>query len=170
VHAQIYKCTNADGSIEFSDIPCGEAAEVVADEGTGASGFGGNNAPSSITLADGSVQPYKEIISIEVKTDTGYKTGKTGMHIFYEGTDHLVKFDNLESLRVLTWDKKSCGNTGHLCRARVRIKTKEREVVAFYEALRNIRVLVVDKLDGEEKEMTIWFGNQRRQHIRSIRF
>ena len=170
VHAEIYKCSNADGSVEFSDMPCSETAEIIGDVKTGTSGIDAFELPNSITLADGSVQPFKEIISIEVKTGTGYKTGKTGMHIFYEGTDHLVEFANLESMRVLSWDKSGCGNTGHLCNARVRIKTSEREITASYEALRNITVLLDDKLDGVEKEMTIWFGNQNKVHIRGIRF
>ena len=170
VHAEIYKCIKSDGSIEFGDMPCGESAVIVEDVSAGTKGLGRDEIPSSLTLGDGSVQPFKKIISLEVKTDTGYRTGETGMHIFYEGTDHLVEFQNLESLRVLTWDRRGCGNSGHLCKAQVRIKTTEREIITRYEALRNIKILVDDKLDGQEKEMTIWFGNNNQPHIRAIRF
>jgi len=170
VHAEIYKCVKDDGSIEFSDLPCGESAELIEDVNAGTKGLAADEVASSLTLGDGSVQPFKEILSVEVKTDTGYRTGETGLYIFYEGTDHLVLFENLETLRVLTWDRRGCGNTGHLCKAQVRIKTSEREIITRYEALRNIRILVDDKLDGQEKEMTIWFGNNNQPHIRSIRF
>ena len=170
VQAEIYKCTNDDGSVEFSDLPCSEAAELIEDLNGGTQGVGAVETPSSLTLGDGSVQSFKKIISIEVKTETGYRTGTTGMHIFYEGTDHLVEFQNLESMRVLNWDKKGCGNTGHLCMAQVRIKTSEREIITRYQALRNIKVVVDDRLDGVEKEMTIWFGNSNKPHIRAIRF
>ena len=170
IQAEIYKCVKANGSIEFSDLPCGEAAELIENINSSTRGLGTEQTPSSLTLGDGSVQPFKKILSLEVKTDTGYRTGKTGMYIFYEGTDHLVEFENLESLRVLTWDRRGCGNTAHLCKAQVRIKTTEREIITRYDALRNIKILVDDKLDGQEKEMTIWFGNNNQPHIRAIRF
>ena len=172
--AQVYKCTGADGSVSFTDKPCNGNAEIVNNTDPGTSGLGaggGSSGPaSSLTLTDGSIQPFKKIISIEVKTQTGYKTGRKGMHVFYEGTDHLVEFENLVSMTISTWDRKSCGNTAHLCEPRVRIKTKTRELTARYEALRNIKILIDDKLDGTEKELTVWFGNKNRPHIRSIRF
>jgi hypothetical protein len=169
-HAEIYKCTNNDGTVEFGNLPCSETAELIEDLNGGSQGVGAVEIPSSLTLGDGSVQPFKKIVSIEVKTETGYRTGTTGMHIFYDGTDHLVEFQNLETMRVLSWDEKGCGNTGHLCMPQVRIKTSEREIITRYQALRNIKVLVDDRLDGVEKEMTIWFGNSNKPHIRAIRF
>ena len=41
---------------------------------------------------------------------------------------------------------------------------------ARYEALRFIKLLVDDELDGVEKEMTVWFANDNKPHIRSVRF
>ena len=172
LQAQVYKCTGPDGTVVFSDKACGEHAELVKDLDSGSSGVGSNisGPPSSLTFGDGSILPYKKIISIQVRTETGYKTGKTGLYIFYEGTDHLVEFENLESLYVVTWDRKSCGNLSHICKPTVRIKTREREINTRYQALRNIKILVDDKLDGVEKEMTIYFGVENRPHIRAIRF
>ena len=170
--AQVYKCTGADGSVTFSDKACGDDAAIVKDLDPASTGIGMGvgGPPSSLTLGDGSILAFKKIISIEVKTESGYRTGKEGMHIHYEGTDHLVEFENLVSLSITSWDRKPCGNTGHLCEPRVRIQTKETEISARYQALRNIKVLVDDKLDGEEKEMTIWFGSKNRPQIRAIRF
>jgi hypothetical protein len=37
-------------------------------------------------------------------------------------------------------------------------------------AVGNIKIIIEDELDGAEKEMTVWFGNQNKPHIRSIRF
>lgn len=172
LHAQVYKCTDTDGSVTFSDKACGSDAEVLKDVESGNSGLGtsASGPPSSITLGNGSILPFKKIISLEVKTESGYRTGKTGMHVFYEGTDHLIEFENLVSMNVTTWDRKSCGNTGHLCKPRVRIQTTETEITTRYEALRNIKILIDDKLDGAEKEMTVWFGSNNRPHIRAIRF
>ncbi len=170
--AQVYKCTNAHGNLIFSDKPCAENAQVVQGLDADSQGISGSSdgPASSLTLADGSILPFREIVSIEVKTKMGYKTGKTGMYVFYEGTDRLVAFENLVSMHVLTWDSKSCGNSGHLCRPMVRITTAEREITSNYEALRNIKLIVYDDLDGAEKEMTVWFGNKNRPHIRAIRF
>ena len=172
VQAQVYKCTAADGSITFSDRACAGDAEVVKDLDSGSSGVGSSmgGPPSSLTLGDGSILLFKKIIAIQVKTETGYKTGKTGLHIFYEGTDHLVAFENLVSFYVTTWDRKSCGNWSHICEPRVRIQTNEREINTRYQALRNIKLLIDDELDGVEKEMTIFFGVENRPHIRIIRF
>ena len=170
--AQVYKCVDASGNMTFSDKPCAENAVVVEvlDAGTQGIGASSGGPASSLTLSDGSILEFKKIVSIEVRTKMGYKTGKTGMHVFYEGTDRLVEFENLVSMQVLTWDRKGCGNTGHLCRPMVRITTKEREVTANYDALRNIKLIVEDELDGTEKEMTVWFGNNNGPHIRAIRF
>ena len=171
-HAQVYKCTDANGNLTFSDKPCAADAEVMEGIDGGTSGFEAalGGPPSSITLASGSILRFKEIISIEVRTPMGYRTGKEGMHVHYDGTDRLVAFENLVSMNVLTWDRKGCGNLSHLCSPRVRIKTREREINARYEALRNIKILLDDELDGVEKEMTVWFATENKPHIRSIRF
>jgi hypothetical protein len=171
-HAQVYKCTDDAGNLVFSDKPCAVDAEIVEGVEAGSNGIGTASAGpgSSITLANGSILPYKKIISIEVRTEMGYRTGREGMYIPYDGTDHLVEFENLVSLNVMTWSRESCGNYSHLCLPMVRIRTVEREVTVRYEALRNIKVLVDDELDGVEKEMTIWFANYNKPHIKSIRF
>jgi hypothetical protein len=172
VQAQVYQCTDENGSVTFSDRPCANDAKLVTGLEDGNSGIapGGDLPQSSLTLGDGSIQPFKKIVSIEVKTQTGYKTGKEGLHVFYDGTDHVVKFEDMESLTVVTWDRDSCGNTAHLCEPSVRIVTKNSEIISRYEALRNITILIDDKLDGVEKEMTVWFGNRNRPHIREVRF
>lgn len=170
--AQVYKCTDDKGGVAFSSMPCGGNEEIVEYLEDGSSGIASAEAgpPSSISLADGNVLNYKKIVSIEVKTQTGYQTGRTGMHVFFEGTDHLVEFENLMSMTVLTWDSGGCGNLSHLCNPMVNIRTRAREITARYEALRNIKVLIDDELDGTEKEMTVWFANENRPHIRSVRF
>jgi hypothetical protein len=84
IQAQVYKCAGPDGSIVFSDKPCGDTAEEVLNLDSGSSGVGQSSSgpPSSLTLRNGSILQFKKIVKIEVKTDTGYRTGKTGMHIF----------------------------------------------------------------------------------------
>ena len=168
VQAQVYKCTSDDGSTAFSDKPCSDSAELITDLDSGSTSAGGP--PSSLTLDDGSILRFKKIISIDVKTAGGYKTGRKGMHIFYEGTDRLVEFENLVSLQVTTWGRKPCGNWSQICEPRVRIKTVEREINTRYEALRHIKLLVDDDLDGTEKEMTVYFAVMNKPHIRAIRF
>ena len=173
LHAQVYKCTAADGSTTFSDKPCNENAEVVTNLDSGTSGLGsapGGGPPSSLTLGDGKILAFKKIISIDVQTEGGYMTGRTGMHIFYEGTDHLVEFENLVSMRVNTWDRDPCGNWSQICDPRVTIQTTERQINAHYISLRHIKILIDDKLDGKEKEMTVYFAIWNKPHIRSIRF
>jgi hypothetical protein len=172
VQAQVYKCTNESGNVTFSSMPCGGGGEIVEGLEGGSSGIesAGSGPPSSMTLADGNILNFKKIVSIQVRTPLGYQTGREGMHVYYEGTDHLVKFENLVSMTVLTWDRNGCGNLSHLCNPMVQIKTKAKEITARYEALRNVKVQIDDELDGTEKEMTIWFANKNRPHIRSIRF
>lgn len=177
-HGQVYKCTDTNGKTIFSDKPCAEATRVIEKSARGSnaasasSGIGAatGGPSSSISLADGSVLNFKKILAIEVKTPLGYRTGRQGMHVYYEGTDRIVAFENLVSMTVVAWDEKGCGNYSHLCSPQVRIKTQAQELTVRYKALRNIKVLIEDKLDGVEKELTVWFANRNRPHIQSIRF
>ena len=170
VCAQVYKCPGADGSVEFSDQPCGGNAELVNDIDPGSYGDGGGGSGSSLTLANGNVQPFKKVVSIEVRTKTGVKTGTEGMHVYYDRTDHMVEFENLVAMTIIDWGRKSCGNAAHLCEPDVIIQTKEGKISTRYVALNNIKILTHDSQDGAEKEMTIWFGEQNRPNILTITF
>ena len=51
-------------------------------------------------------------------------------------------FDKIKSIEVLKHDNKSCGNTGHLCNALVKLSTTTGDYKITYEALRNISVII----------------------------
>jgi hypothetical protein len=172
LNAQVYKCEGPDGSVVFSDKECGGDAEIIENLDVGSSGVGAASGgpPMSLTLGNGSILEFKKILSLEVRTENGYRTGREGLYVHYEGTDRLVEWENLESFYIISWDRDYCGNLSHICEPRVRIRTREREFNTRYRALRSIKVLVDDELDGTEKEMTIYFAVENRPHIRAIRF
>ncbi len=71
---------------------------------------------------------------------------------------------------MLNYDKKQCGNTAHLCKPKVLVKTNATELKADYEALRNIKILIDDELTGEEKELVVWFATDNKPRIKTIMF
>jgi len=169
VHAEVYKCTDNTGRTTFSGKPCAEDAEILHIKSNKSNHT--NSVPaSSLVMADGSIQPFKKIITLEVKTKTGYKKGKDGLYVFHNGTDHIIGFDKLVSLHVLDYDREKCGNSAHLCNPKVLVKTKVTELKADYEALRNIKILIDDKLSGEEKELVVWFATDNKPRIKVIMF
>lgn len=169
VQAEIFKCTNEKGKVAFSDKPCSKDAEVVQLTETNI-GITKEAPEHSLTMADGSIQPFKKVLSLQVKTKTGYKSGKAGLYVFHNGTDHLIEFDKLVSLKVLDFDRTPCGNSAHLCKPSVLVTTNTTELHTRYEALRNIKILIDDQLVGEEKELVVWFATENNPRIREITF
>ena len=168
-HAEVYKCKDEHGHTTFSEKPCGDNAEVL-DIKTRKTVEEKPLPESSLLLADGSVQPFKKIISIEVKTKSGFKTSDEGLHVYHNGTDHIVEFENLVSLKVIDYDREPCGNTAHLCNPKVVIQTTASEIDTEYEALRNIKVLIDDELTGEESELVVWFATDNEPRITQVMF
>ena len=169
VQAEVYKCKDEYGHTTFSEKPCGENAEVL-NINTRKAVEEEPLPESSLLLADGSVQPFKKILSIEVKTKSGFKTGEEGLHVYYNGTDHIVEFENLVSMKIIDYDIEPCGNTAHLCKPKVVIQTTASEIDTEYEALRNVKVLIDDDLTGEESELVVWFATDYEPRIKQIMF